>query len=251
MNTARQQVHVDARPEPLAIDLNRTVVVVVDMQNDFGTEGGMFHRAGIDITLIQAVIEPTARVLRAARNAGLPVIYLKMQHRPDLSDAGTFDSPHRRKHAHFGLGDTVQGAAGQEGRILIQDTWSTDIVSGLTPEPGDIIVSKHRYSGFFQTDLEMILRSLGATALVVTGCTTSVCVEATIRDAMYRDFTCLLLEDCTAEPIGSVLARSNHEASLLTIQLLLGWTATSEAFITALGLQEASVVAQPLKDLTR
>jgi len=251
MKTARQQVRIDARPEPLAINLNQLVVLVIDMQNDFGTEGGMFHRAGIDITPIQAAIDPTARVLRAARKAGLPIVYLKMQHRPDLSDAGAFDSPYRRKNVPFGLGDAVMAADGSEGRVLIQDTWNTDIVSGLTPEPGDIIVSKHRFSGFFQTDLEVILRSLGATSLVVTGCTTSVCVESTIRDAMFRDFTCLLLEDCTAEPIGSTLARSNHEASLLTIQMLFGWTATSEAFITALGLEEVSGVAQPLAHSAR
>ena len=251
MKTARQQVRIDARPEPLAINLNQSVVLVIDMQNDFGTEGGMFHRAGIDITSIQAAIDTTARVLRAARKAGLPIVYLKMQHRPDLSDAGAFDSPYRRKNVPFGLGDAVMAADGSEGRVLIQDTWNTDIVSGLTPEPGDIIVSKHRFSGFFQTDLEVILRSLGATSLVVTGCTTSVCVESTIRDAMFRDFTCLLLEDCTAEPIGSTLARSNHEASLLTIQMLFGWTATSEAFITALGLEEASGVAQPLAHSAR
>ena len=71
--------------------------------------------------------------------------------------------------------------------------------------------------------------------MIVTGCTTSVCVEATVRDAMYRDFACLLLEDCTAEPIGSDLTRSNHDATLLTIQLLLGWTAASETFLMALG----------------
>ena len=63
--------------------------------------------------------------------------------------------------------------------------------------------------------------------LIVTGCTTSVCVESTVRDAMYRDYTCLLLEDCTAEPVGQGLPRSNHEASLLVIQTLFGWISTS------------------------
>jgi len=103
------------------------------------------------------------------------------------------------------------------------------------PEPGDLVVAKHRYSGFFETQLDSILRGLGVRHLVVTGCTTSVCVESTIRDAMFRDYRCLLLEDCTAEPIGSSNSRGNHEASLLTIELLLGWVSTSDAFLKAIG----------------
>lgn len=78
----------------------------------------------------------------------------------------------------------------------------------LAPEPAEIVVSKHRFSGFYGTDLEMILRGLGIEYLVFTGCTTSVCVESTMRDAMFRDFRCMLLADCTAEPIGEGLSRS-------------------------------------------
>jgi ureidoacrylate peracid hydrolase len=71
----------------------------------------------------------------------------------------------------------------------------------------------------------------------VTGCTTSVCVESTVRDAMFRDYQCIVLEDCTAEPIGSSNSRGNHEASLLTIELLLGWVSNSGAFADALGAE--------------
>ena len=76
-------------------------------------------------------------------------------------------------------------------------------------------MSKHRFSGFYGTDLDVILKGLGVETLVFTGCTTSVCVDSTLRDAFYRDYRCLLLSDCTGEPIGSDLARSNHDASLL------------------------------------
>ena len=69
---------------------------------------------------------------------------------------------------------------------------------------------------------------------MVTGWTTSVCVESTVRDAMFRDYHCVVLADCTAEPIGNDLLRSNHEASLLTIQLLFGWVSDSGRFIGAL-----------------
>jgi ureidoacrylate peracid hydrolase len=97
-----------------------------------------------------------------------------------------------------------------------------------------VVVSKHRFSGFFETELDEVLRGLGAKYLLVTGCTTSVCVEATVRDAMYRDYTCIVLEDCTAEPIEADLPRSNHDASLLTIQTLYGWTSSSRVLCDVL-----------------
>jgi ureidoacrylate peracid hydrolase len=81
---------------------------------------------------------------------------------------------------------------------------------------------------------------------VVTGCTTSVCVESTVRDAMFRDYSCLLLEDCMAEPIGNVAnnsARSNHEASLLVIQALFDWISRSDEFIGALKRRAAPTSA--------
>lgn len=162
--TARQ-ISVEARPGPLVIDPRQTAVLVVDAQNDFAAEGGMFHRAGIDISPIQATVKPINRVIQAARKDGL---------------------------------------------------------------------YKHRFSGFYQTELDTVLKQQGIRYLIVTGCTTSVCVESTVRDAMFRDYSCLVLEDCCAEPIGYQFSRSNHEASLLVLQLLFGWVSSSNAFIHAL-----------------
>src|SRR5713226_80737 len=94
----------DAKPNSITVDTAKTAIIVVDMQNDFGTKGGMFDRAGIDISMIQKAVAPTARVIAAARKAGMKVIYLKMGFRPDLSDAGPPDSPTWIKHQvmHFG-----------------------------------------------------------------------------------------------------------------------------------------------------
>ncbi|HKZ80835.1 MAG TPA: cysteine hydrolase [Pyrinomonadaceae bacterium] len=194
----------------------------------------MFQRAGIDISPIRAAVAPTARVLSVARKAGIKIVYLKMAFRTDLSDAGPPDSPSLRNHLRLNLGKVIRAPNGSESRILIRDTWNTDILPELTPKAEDITLYKHRFSGFFQTDLDSILKRMGVNFLIVTGCTTSVCVESTIRDAMFRDYSCVLLADCTGEPIGYGLARSNHEASLLTIQTLLGWVSTSEEFIRAL-----------------
>ncbi len=234
---------IDARPRALTLDPAATAVIVVDMQNDFGGEGGMFHRAGIPIHSIQAAVAPTARVLAAARRAGIQIVYLKMEFEPDLADAGGLDAPNFVIHRHLGAGDVVQAPDGGEGRILIKDTWNTDILPALAPEAGDIVVSKHRFSGFFETRLDAILKEQGITWLVFTGCTTSVCVDSTLRDAFFRDYRCLLLEDCTAEPIGDDLPHTNHDASVRVIETLLGWVSDSATFEGAVLKQPTTVTA--------
>jgi ureidoacrylate peracid hydrolase len=245
-NMKSRVVRFEAKPEPIAIHIARTAVIVCDMQNDFGTKGGMFDRAGLDISMIQRAVGPTARVLASARHAGVKIIYLKMGFHPDLSDLGSEGSPNRVRHLRFGVGETVRAPNGGESRILIRDTWNTDIVPELKPQPGDVAVYKHRFSGFYQTDLDAILTQLGVKYLVVTGCTTSICVESTVRDAMFRDYSCVLLADCMGEPIGYGLPRSNHEASLLTIQTLLGWVSGSDEFIKAFDAQSmAAAQIQP------
>lgn len=236
-------VLIGARPHPLAIDPAKTAVIVVDMQNDFGSAGGMFHRAGIDISQIQAAVAPTARVIEAARGAGIPIVFLKMAFSRDMANAGGPEAPNLVRHRAMGVGEAVAAPNGRASRILIEDTWNTDIVDELAPLPGDIIVAKHRFSGFFETDLDATLKALGVSSLIFTGCTTSVCVESTLRDAFFRDYRCLLLADCTAEPIGHGLPGANHEASLLLIELMFGWVSDSTALITALAEHAAAVAA--------
>jgi ureidoacrylate peracid hydrolase len=231
---AGRTVTIAARPKAIAIDTAQAAVIVVDMQNDFGSEGGMFHRSGIDISGIQKAVAPTARALDVARRAGIRIVYLKMAYRPDLSDLGAPDSVNRVRHLQLGVGQKVAAPDGSESRVLIRDTWNSDILDKLTPHPEDIVLYKTRFSGFYQTDLHQRLQSFGAKYLIVTGCTTSICVESTVRDAMFRDYLCILLEDCMNEPIGEGLSRSNHEASLLSTEVLLGWVADSGALEKAL-----------------
>jgi ureidoacrylate peracid hydrolase len=229
-------VSIEAKPGPIPIDTAKTAVIVVDMQNDFGAKGGMFDLAGIDISGIQKAVGPTARVLASGRAAGVKIIYLKMGYRPDLSDLGAPDSVNWVRHLRMGVGQTIRAPDGRESRILIRDTWNTDIVPQLGPQANDLIVYKTRFSGFYETDLDARLREMGIRHLIVTGCTTSICVESTVRDAMFRDYLCVLLADCMSEPIGYGLPRSNHDASLLAVEVLLGWVSGSAEFIKALEL---------------
>jgi len=227
-------VTLDAKPDPIAIDPARTAVIVVDMENDFAAKGGMFDRAGVDISGAQKAIPPTAKVLAAARQAGIKIVYLKMGYRPDLSDLGATDSVNRTRHLKFGIGQKIQTLDGRESRVLIRDTWDTDIVTEIKLTTGDIVLYKTRFSGFYQTDLDATLKKLGIKYLIVTGVTTSICVESTVRDAMFRDYLCVLLRDCMSEPIGHDLPRTNHEASLLNVEVLFGWVSDSDQLIKAL-----------------
>lgn len=229
-----EAISIEARPRPVDLDPQRSAVIVVDMQNDFGAVGGMFDRAGFDISGIRAAVAPTARVLATARRFGIPVVHLTMGYRSDLSDVGPDRSPNREIHRLLGVGDAVQGAAGTPSRVLVRDTWNTEIVSELEPSPNDTVIRKPRFSGFFETELDDHLRSLGAELLIFTGCTTSVCVESTVRDAMFRDYRPVLLEDCTAEPTGGDKSRTNHDASVFLIETLFGWVTTSAPLIQGL-----------------
>ncbi len=228
-------VVVVARPAPVRIETDKTAVVVVDMQNDFGSPGGMFDRAGIDITGIAALIEPIGLVLDHARAAGLRVVYLKMAFRPDLSDAGYPDSPIWIKHIPLEAGAQVDAPNGQPSRVLIRDTWNTEIVAELAPHVDDVVVYKSRYGGFHGTELERLLRGSNVETLIFVGATTSVCVETTVREAVGRDFHCVVLEDCVAEPIGAGLARSNHDATIQVLELLFASISDSSSLLSAIG----------------
>jgi ureidoacrylate peracid hydrolase len=144
-------VALNARPRPIDITIDRTALVVVDMQNAFATKGGMFDLAGFDISGAAPVIEVNRRLLAASRRAGMQVIYLQMGFKPDLSDAGDPSSPaYHKELALIMMRDRPELA----GRLLVENTWDWQIVDALAPEPGDQIVHKSRYSGFCRTDLE-------------------------------------------------------------------------------------------------
>jgi ureidoacrylate peracid hydrolase len=228
-----QTLTLEAKPGPIDIDPAKAAVIVVDMQNDFGSKGGMFDRVGIPLDGFKRAVDTIALVLDAARESGFRIVYLKMGFRPDLSDLGAEGSPNRVRHLAFGVGQSITTPEGAESRILIRDTWGTDIVDELKPRPEDRVVYKHRYSGFYETELDSMLKEAGINQLIVTGCTTSVCVESTIRDAYFRDYQSVLLSDCIDEPIGKSLSRTNHDASLTLIEMLFGWVAVSEQFLKA------------------
>jgi nicotinamidase-related amidase len=177
------------------------------MQNDFCKVGGAFDRLGIDISMYPAMLPHLSRLLAAARKVGVKVFYIQMTVLPNrLSESPAQIRFNMRLHldshgATQPLLYTIEGSTGQE------------IIAELAPEPGDLIVRKYRSSGFWGTNLDMLLRSNGIETVVVTGCTTEGCVESTARDAQFNDYYVVLPEDCVASDDSR-----QHEASLFLMR---------------------------------
>jgi nicotinamidase-related amidase len=187
------------------VDPDHSALVVVDMQRDFCTPGGAFDRLGVDVSMYPPMVPRLARLLDGARAAGTLVIYVQMTVLPGRrSESPAQIRFNRRLHlASTGepLGYTVDGSEGQE------------IIAELTPADGDLMVKKYRSSGFWGTNLDMLLRSNGIKSVVMSGCTTEGCVESTARDALFNDYYVVIAEDCVASD-----DRAQHDASLLLMR---------------------------------
>jgi ureidoacrylate peracid hydrolase len=215
-------VSLDARPNPVEIDLSRTAIVVVDMQNAYASKGGMLDiGTGIDEARIRPVIEANKRLLAAARAAGVKVIYLQFGYKPDLSDAGGPQSPNIRKQMLFKL---IKERPEVRDKLIIEGTWGFQIVDDLKPETGDLVVRKPRYSGFAGTNLESLLHGLDIQHLIFTGVATNVCVESTAREAYFREFWPILVEDAI-DHTGPDFVR---QATLYNFESKLGWVTRTD-----------------------
>ncbi|PRH85543.1 cysteine hydrolase [Labrys okinawensis] len=236
MSVTSSSIHLDATPAAICFEPAKSAVIVVDMQNDFCSKGGMFDLAGHDIGLARDTIAPIARLLAGARRAGMHVVYLVHGFLPDLSDAGGPRSRNWLLNKDLNIGKEILAPDGSKGRIHIRNTWNTGVVDELKPEPADLVVYKNRFSGFYATDLDEQLRALGIDTLFFAGTTTSVCVESTLRDASFRDYTAVLLADCMGEALGEEF----HVASQKVIAARLGWVSQSADLVKQLQRRDAA-----------
>jgi nicotinamidase-related amidase len=178
-----------ADPAEVAIDLDRTALIIIDMQRDFLEPGGFGAALGNDVRRLQVAVAPCRAVLAAARSRGMLVIHTREGHRPDLSDAPPLKVER---------GDPALriGAPGPMGRILIRGEPGHDIIPELYPIAGEPVIDKPGKGAFYQTDLELMLRNRAIDTLLVCGVTTEVCVNTTVREANDRGFRCIVLSDC-------------------------------------------------------
>jgi ureidoacrylate peracid hydrolase len=216
-----------ARPKPLDIELDRTALVIVDMQNGFASKGGLFDLAGFDISRAPRAVEVNRRLLEASRRAGLKVVHLQMTFKPDLSDAGGPDSPNYHKELAL---LTMRARPELAGTLLVENTWDWRIVEPLAPAPGEHVVKKSRYSGFCRTDLAAHLRGANIRNLLFTGIATNVCVESTARDAFFEEFWPILIEDAMSHSGPDF----NRQATLWNFEHVFGWVTDADAVEGAL-----------------
>lgn len=216
------------RPDSLEIDLARTAVVVVDMQNAFASRGGLLDLAGVDISGAGAVVERIGRLLGAARSAGVAVVYLQTGYKPDLSNGGGASSPNPRKETALCL---MRARPELRGQLLVEGTWDFQIVEPLAPDPSDLVVLKTRYSGFAGTQLDSMLRVREIRYLLFVGIATNVCVESTLRDAYFQEYWPVLVTDAALQA-GPPEA---HAATIFNVESFFGWTIGSDRLTEAFG----------------
>ena len=200
-----------------------TALLIIDMQRDFCDPRGYAAQTGIDVGLLRAPIAPIVALRAAARRRGLLVIYTREGHRSDGSDC------HPQKLRRSQQAGAPIGSTGPLGRLLIRGQYGHDLIDELTPVAGEPVVDKPGYGAFYQTDLELLLRSRAIGHLILTGVTTDVCVHSTLREAVDRGFSCTTVADAcaAADPLlhaaalrmiageGNIFGRVCDSASLL------------------------------------
>jgi biuret amidohydrolase len=221
------RIRLFAEPAALDIALERSALVIIDMQRDFLEPGGFGEALGNDVSKLQAAVGPCRDVLGKARELGMLVIHTREGHRPDLTDA----PPHKVER---GDPATRIGAPGPMGRILVRGEPGHDIIPELYPAKNEPVIDKPGKGAFYQTDLDLMLRNRGIDTLMVCGVTTEVCVNTTVREANDRGYRCIVLSDCC----GSYFPHF-HEAGLAMIKAqggIFGSVTSSQALLSALAM---------------
>ncbi len=218
-------LRVDALPAPVELDLDRSALVVIDMQNDFCHPEGWLAGIGVDVSAPAALV-PTLNGLTAAlRTADVPVIWVNWGNRPDRANL-----PANVLHVYDpdgrsgGIG-APGGPTGRSDAVLTKGSWGAAISDGLHVDPRDIQVDKFRMSGFFDTPLDAILRRLDVTTLLFAGVNADQCVLATLTDAACLGYDCLLLEDASTTTSPDYC----WQATLYNTRQCFGFTTTATA----------------------
>jgi nicotinamidase-related amidase len=228
VDTVRPQVKprpltFDAMPQKLTIDLARTAIVVIDMQNDFCHPDGWL--AHIGVAPARKPIAALAKLLPRLRRAQVPVIWVNWGNRPDrLNLSPSLEHVYKPTGKGIGLGDRLPK---RKANVLEKDSWAAAVVDELAPKTGDIRVDKFRMSGFWDTPLDSILRNLRVDTLLFGGVNADQCVLCTLQDANFLGYDCVMLEDCSATTSPGFC----WDATLYNVRQCFGFTAPSTALL--------------------
>lgn len=221
-------VTIDAEPQTVTLDLNKTALLIVDMQNDFCAGDGFLHARGIDITPNRAPIGALKRLAAAFRAEGRPVVWVNWGVRKDLLNI--FPS---LRHAHDhggrepGLARKMRDAPSE---IIAEASWGARVVDERDPGDGDHQTVKHRFSAFEDTETDAALRNLGVRTLLIGGVNMDQCVMTTLEDASFLGYDVILVEDAAATTSPDFCV----QATLYNVKLLFGFVTRSQAVLDGL-----------------
>lgn len=218
----------------LPAELSKVALIIIDMQRDFMEPGGFGDALGNDVSRLQAIVPTLQQLLATCRAKGLPIFHTVECHKPDLSDCPP-------AKLYRGKGSLKIGDEGPMGRILIVGEPGNGIISELAPLPNETVIFKPGKGAFYATPLARLLQEKGITHLLITGVTTEVCVQTTMREANDRGYECLMVEDCTESYFPEF-----KQATLEMVRAqggIVGWTAPATAVIQALELATQPAIA--------
>lgn len=217
-----------ASPRDVVLDLARTALVLIDLQNDFCAPRGWLASIGVDVSVLAEAVALSGELARAARAVGVPVLWLNWGNRPDQANlppgvAHVYD----QEGTGAGIGHVL---AASGARVLTKGSWGAALTAPLCAEAGDIHVDKYRMSGFWDTELDSVLRNLRVDTLLFGGVNSDQCVYATLIDAACLGYDVVLLTDASATTSPAYC----HEATIYNTRQCFGFTATAAHALTAL-----------------
>jgi nicotinamidase-related amidase len=223
-----QPVILATATKTLRIDIAKSALLIIDMQNDFCHPDGWLSHIGVDVTPARQPIAPLQSLLPLLREVNIPIVWINWANRPDLLNISAATSHvYNPTGEGIGLGDALpkNGA-----KVLVKDSWAAAVVDELVQLPQDISVDKYRMSGFWDTPLDSILKNLGRTTLFFAGVNADQCVMTTLQDANFLGYDCILLEDCTA----TTSPEYCWQATLYNVKQCFGFVSDSPAMIKAI-----------------
>ncbi|MBD2021460.1 cysteine hydrolase [Leptolyngbya sp. FACHB-36] len=223
-----QPITIPTATKTLRLDLAKAALLVIDMQNDFCHPDGWLAHIGVDVTPARSPIGPLQALLPALRSVGVPIIWVNWGNRPDLLNISA-----AQRHVYnptgdgVGLGDPLPANGAP---VLTVGSWAAAVVDELEPAPADIRVDKYRMSGFWDTPLDSILKNLGKTTLFFAGVNADQCVMATLQDANFLGYDCILFTDCTA----TTSPEFCWQATLYNVKQCFGFVTESGTVLTSI-----------------
>ncbi|MBD1905045.1 cysteine hydrolase family protein [Trichocoleus sp. FACHB-90] len=223
-----QPVTLATETKTLRLDLAKAAILVIDMQNDFCHPKGWLAHIGVDVTPARNPINPLNNLLPKLRDTNVPVIWLNWGNRPDLLNISAgVHHVYNPTGDGVGLGDRLPEA---DAKVLMAGSWAAAVVDELEQKPEDIRVDKYRMSGFWDTPLDSILRNLGKTTIFFAGVNADQCVMATLQDANFLGYDCILVTDCTA----TTSPEYCWQATLYNVKQCFGFVTDSQAILEAI-----------------